>query len=221
MLDYLFQHFDKVWPRLVEHLSITGITLAIALVIALPTGLLLSRAHRLATPILVVLSIIYTIPSFALLAFLVPFTGIGTEPAIIALVAYSLFVLVRNTMVAFDGVDRDVIEAARGMGMSAAQLLWRVEAPLALPVIVAGIRIATLSTISLTTVAAFIGAGGLGQLLRDGINNPPKLYAGVIVVGLMAIGADLIFRLVGRTVSVPVARKTPQPALLLTQPKGA
>jgi osmoprotectant transport system permease protein len=219
--QYLFEHFDKVWPRLVEHLTISGVSLLIALLISLPTGLLLSRNHRFAPPVLGLLDGIYTIPSLALFAFLLslPFSRIGAQPAIIALVAYSLFVLVRNTMVAFDGVDRSVKESALGMGMSAAQILWRIETPLALPVIIAGVRIATLSTISLTSIAAWIGAGGLGLLLKEGINNPPKLYAGVIAVGVMAVGADLLFRLVERRVSVPgpgQVRKSaggePQPA---------
>src|SRR5215210_7539106 len=103
MTDYLFQNFDKVWPRLVEHLTISGVSLLIALAVSLPLGWLLSRIRPLATPVLVVLGIIYTIPSFALFAFLVPFTGIGPRPAVVALVAYSLVVLVRNTMVAFNG----------------------------------------------------------------------------------------------------------------------
>src|SRR5437867_4850699 len=201
--QYLFEHFDKVWPRLVEHVTISAISLAIALLISLPAGLFLSRNHRFATPVLAVLDGVYTIPSLALFAFLLPFTGIGAQPAIIALTAYSLFVLVRNTMVAFDGVDPAVKEAALGMGMSATQILWRIEAPLALPVVIAGVRIATLSTISLTTVAAWIGAGGLGLLLKEGINNPPKLYAGVIAVGVLAVSADLLFRLIERRVSVP------------------
>jgi len=209
--QYLFGNFDKVWPRVLEHLTIVGISLAIALVISVPLGLFLSRRQSIATPVLGVLGVIYTIPSFALFAFLVPITGIGPQPAIIALVAYSLVVLVRNTMVGFNGVDASVIETARGMGMNGRQQLWRIELPLALPVIVAGMRIATLSTIGLTTIAAWIGAGGLGQLLKDGINNPSKLYAGVIAVGVMAIGADLLFRLLergvtarGTTLSAPI-----------------
>ncbi|MEO6457457.1 MAG: ABC transporter permease, partial [Chloroflexia bacterium] len=200
--QYLFDNFDVVWPRVLEHLTIVGLTLSIALIISMPVGLLLSRKQSIANPVLGVLGVIYTIPSFALFAFLVPITGIGAQPAIIALVAYSLVVLVRNTMVGFNGVDRSVIEAAQGMGMNGRQQLWRIEVPLALPVIVAGMRIATLSTIGLTTIAAWIGAGGLGQLLKDGINNPSKLYAGVIAVGVMAIGADLLFRLLERQVGV-------------------
>jgi len=215
--QYLFDNFDVVWPRVLEHLTIVGISLAIALVISMPVGLFLSRKQSIANPVLGVLGVIYTIPSFALFAFLVPITGIGAQPAIIALVAYSLVVLVRNTMVGFNGVDRAVIEAARGMGMNGRQQLWRIEVPLALPVIVAGMRIATLSTIGLTTIAAWIGAGGLGQLLKDGINNPSKLYAGVIAVGVMAIGADLLFRLLEKQVGVKGAarssRMTINPAL--------
>lgn len=203
MFDYLLNHFDRVWPRLVEHLTISGVSLGIAMLIALPLGLLISRVVRLATPVLVGLGIIYTIPSFALFAFLVPFTGIGAQPAIIALTLYALVVVVRNTMVAFNSVDPAVKEAARGMGMSSAQILWRIEIPLALPVIVAGMRIGALSTIGLATIAAWIGAGGLGQLLKDGINNSDKLYAGIICVGAIAVLTDLIFRLLERTVKVP------------------
>lgn len=221
LTDYLFNRFDRVWPRLVEHLTISSISLLIALVIALPLGLFLSRRQDVATPVLVVLGIIYTIPSFALFAFLVPFTGIGAQPAIIALVLYSLVVLVRNTMVGFNGVDPAVKEAARGMGMSSSQVLWRVEVPLALPVIVAGARIATLATVALTSIAAWIGAGGLGQLLREGINSSSKLYAGVICVGAMAIGFDLIFRLVERIVQVPTGSQKRTATLPLAEFKGA
>jgi osmoprotectant transport system permease protein len=205
MFDYLFQHFDRVWPRLVEHLEISAISLAIAMLIALPLGLLLSRVPKLATPVLVVLGIIYTIPSFALFVLLIQIPGvdIGAKPAIIALTLYALVVVVRNTMVAFNGVDPAVKEAALGMGMSGSQILWRIEIPLALPVIVAGMRIGALSTIGLTTVAAYVGAGGLGAILHEGINNAPKLYAGVISVAALAILTDLLFRGLERTVRVP------------------
>jgi osmoprotectant transport system permease protein len=205
MFDYLFQHFDRVWPRLVEHLEISAISLVIAMLIALPLGLLLSRVSRLATPVLVVLGIIYTIPSFALFVLLIQIPGvdIGAKPAIIALTLYALVVVVRNTMVAFNGVDPAVKEAALGMGMSGPQILWRIEIPLAMPVIVAGMRIGALSTIGLTTVAAYVGAGGLGAILQEGINNAPKLYAGVISVAVLAILTDLLFRGLERTVRVP------------------
>lgn len=224
---YLVQHFDQVWPQLVEHLLLTGKSMGLALLISLPLGLLLSRFKKISTPVLVVLGIIYTIPSFALFAFLVPFTGIGDQPAIIALTAYALVVLTRNTMVGFNGVDPQVKEAAVGMGMSPALLLRKIEVPLALPVIIAGVRIATLSTIGLTTIAAWIGAGGLGQLLKDGMGDPTysKLWAGVILVGLLAVGSDLIFRFIESLVSIPTQDRgrlfVRRAAIPAAQPKEA
>lgn len=206
LTDYLFMHFDVVWARTLEHLALSGTSLGLAMLIALPLGLVLSRVKALAVPVLGVLGVIYTIPSFAFFAFLVGFVGIGAEPAIIALTSYALVVLVRNTMVAFNSVDPAVKEAARGMGMSGSQMLWRIELPLALPIIIAGIRIAALSTIGLTTIAAWIGAGSLGQILRDGLARDPtgsKLYAGVITIGIIAVATDLIFRLAERATRVP------------------
>lgn len=218
---YLFENFsDKVWPRMLEHITLSATALAIALVIALPLGLAISKLKRAAAPVLGVLDVIYTIPSFALFAFLVPIMGIGTTPALTALSAYALVVLTHNTMIAFNGVDPAVREAARGMGMGPLRALWRVEVPLALPIMIAGIRIAALSTVGLTTIAAWIGAGGMGQLLRDGMNDPTysKLYAGIISIGLIAVAADLFFRLLERLVSVPTrqqADKSPSRDLLV------
>jgi osmoprotectant transport system permease protein len=203
-MDYLINNWDRVWPRIVEHLTVSGLSLVLALAISLPLGLLLNRRQALGAPVLLVLGTIYSIPSLALLALLVPFVGIGLQPAVIALTAYALVVLVRNTMVGFNNVDPAVKEAATGMGMSGRQMLWRIEVPLALPVVVAGIRIAALSTIALTAVAGLaVGAGGLGQILKEGINNPSKLYAGVISIAAIAIATDGLFRLLERTVRVP------------------
>src|SRR5437773_5371354 len=146
------------WSRLFEHSYITLSALAIGLVIALLLGLLISRWRGLQGPVLGLLGVLYTIPSLALLAFLVPFLGLGTGPALVALVTYSLVLLVRNVAVAFAGVSPAAVEAARGLGMTGGQVFWRVELPLALPVILAGMRITTLSIISLTTIAAWINA---------------------------------------------------------------
>ena len=210
LTKYLFEHWESIQPRLLEHIVLSAISLSIALVISLPLGLLLNRVPRLAGPVTIFLNMIYAIPSLALFALLVPLMGIGTQPAIVALTGYSLFILVRNTMVGFNSVNPAVIEAARGMGMSNAQVLWRIEVPLALPVIVAGMRIATLSTIGLATIAAWIGAGGLGQLLKDAVNanmdlasNQSKLYAGLICIGAMAVASDLLFRLIERQLVAP------------------
>jgi osmoprotectant transport system permease protein len=209
LTQYLLEYPDRVWPRFVEHLTLSVSALLIAVVISLPLGLLLNRIKPLRDPVLFVLDMFYTIPSFALFALLVPIMGLGPEPAIVALIVYSLFILVRNTMVGYDGVDPAVKEAAWGMGMSRRQVLWRIETPLAFPVILAGIRIATLSTVGLATIAAWIGAGGLGSLLRDGLGgidlpfNQSKLYAGLICIGAIALGADLLFRFIERRVAVP------------------
>ncbi len=199
-MDYLINHWDRVGPRFVEHLQLCGLTLGIALLIALPLGLLLSRYPRLAGPVVVILSIIYTIPSLALFAFMIPFLGLGTTTAVTALVAYSQFALVRNVIVAFRGIDPAVLEAARAMGMTAGQVLRQVEIPLALPIILAGIRIAALVIISLATIAAWIGAGGLGQILLNGVsqNHPSEVLAGVICVAALAIATDMVFRLIER-----------------------
>lgn len=186
--------------RVIEHFYLTGLTLVLALLIAVPLGLLISRRKRLQGPVLSVLGVIYTIPSLALLAALVPLLGLGTRPAVTALVLYSQLTLVRNVAIGFGGVDPAVVEAARGMGMTPAQVLWRIEAPLALPVILAGMRIATLAIISLTTIAAWIGAGGLGQVIRDGVQRDDNrlILAGVLAVTAIALGADAIYRLIER-----------------------
>ncbi|MGI8588989.1 MAG: ABC transporter permease [Chloroflexia bacterium] len=192
-------HFPRDFStHLYEHFYLTVLTLGIALAISLPLGFLISRYKPIQAPVLGVLGVIYTIPSLALLAFLVPFLHLGTVPAVTALVLYSLLTLVRNTAVGFGGVDPAVVEAARGMGMTSAQIFRRVELPLALPVIIAGMRITTLSIISLTTIAAWIGAGGLGQVLRDGVvNDDTNLQLlSVLAVTSIAVGADLIYRLI-------------------------
>jgi osmoprotectant transport system permease protein len=212
-MDYLLNHFDRVWPRFLEHLQITGLTLGYALLIALPLGLLISRAPRLGGPLLGALGVIYTIPSLALFAFMVPFLGLGTNTAVIALVAYSQLALVRNVAVALRQVDPAAREAAQGMGMTPRQALWQVELPLALPVILAGVRIATLAIISLATVAAWIGAGGLGQLLVSGVSrdNPSLVIAGVICVTALALGADAVFRLLERLAAPQSRAAAPAP----------
>jgi osmoprotectant transport system permease protein len=188
------------WPRLVEHGYLTLGTLAIALLIALPLGLLISRWQRLQGPVLGLLGVLYTIPSLALLAFLVPFLGLGTAPTLTALVMYSLALLVRNVVVAFAGVSPAAVEAARGLGMTSGQIFWRVELPLALPVILAGMRITTLAIISLTTIAAWVGAGGLGQVIRNGeLRDDNRLIvAGVGAVMALALLTDAFYRLIER-----------------------
>jgi osmoprotectant transport system permease protein len=178
-----------------QHIQLTSIALAIALLIALPLGWLLSRVRWLQTPILSVLGIIYTIPSLSLFVLLIPWLGLGSKPALVALVAYAQIVLVRNILLGINSIDPAIIEAAKGMGMSNWQRLIRIELPLALPLILAGIRIATLSIIAIASIAAYIGAGGLGQLLFQGVatGSRPRIIAGSIALIGLALLANLLF----------------------------
>ena len=160
---------DEVGARLVEHLELTLLAVAIGFLISFPLALVAHRYRRAYPPITWVTGVLYTIPSLALFAFLTPYTGLSTTTAEIGLVGYTLLILIRNIVAGLDGVPDDAKEAARGMGYSSQQLLWRVELPLALPVIVAGIRIATVTTIGLVTVTALIGQGGFGYFIRQGL----------------------------------------------------
>ncbi len=191
-MRYLIENLPYVLSLAGQHLLMSGMSLAIALAIALPVGVACARVARLRGPVLGILGVIYTIPSLSLFVLLIPFTGLGLRPAVIALVAYAQLVLVRNVVVGLTGIDPAIIEAARGMGMTALQRLWRVELPLALPIILAGVRVAMLSIIAIGTIAAFINAGGMGLLLFDGVrsSNPEKIITGAIAVSALAIGAN-------------------------------
>ena len=207
-LKYLVDRFGDVALRFREHLTLTLIALVIALLIAVPLGVLLSRYRRLEGPVMTVLNVLYTIPSLSLLVLFltVPFIGLGADNAVIVLVIYAQVILVRNIVVGLNGVDRDIIEAARGMGMNNWQRLVQVELPLALPVIIAGIRIATVTIIGIGTIAGLINAGGLGRLLFDGIsrNYPDMIVAGAIGAATLAGLANLGLRMVEGWVSLAV-----------------
>ncbi len=209
--NYMFTKWERVAPNFWQHLQIVGISLVIAIIIAAPLGLLISRARwrQLSTPVLGILGILYTIPSLAFLAFLVPVFGLTSITTIVVLVVYSQTMLVRNIALGFLSIDRSIIESARGMGMSGLQSLLKVELPLALPVIIAGVRIATLATISIATIGAWAGAETLGKLFQE--NNPRKSAAGIILVVLMALTADQGFRLLERLSSgyrKPLSQRT-------------
>lgn len=205
-MTYLWTHFDTVATLFGQHLRMTLIALAIALVIALPLGILLNRFKRLEGPVMAVLGILYTIPSLALLVLLIPFVGLGLDNAVIVLVVYAQVILVRNIVVGLNGIDPAIVEAARGMGMSGWQRLIRVELPLALPVILAGIRIATVTIIGIGAIAALINAGGIGRLLFDGVAqaNEQKIVAGSISAAVLAGLANLLLRWVERRTSYTV-----------------
>jgi osmoprotectant transport system permease protein len=201
-LRYLMreQTRQELIERTGQHLSLVGTAMLIALLIALPLGVLVARWKKGGDTILGVLGILYTIPSLALLVLLIPLVGLGFKAAIITLVIYAQLVLVRNVAVGLRSVDPAVIEAARGMGMSAWERLRMVEVPIALPIIIAGVRIAALSTIAIATVASLINAGGLGRTLFEGVSqgNKPKVIVGALAVSLLAIIVDQILRLMER-----------------------
>jgi osmoprotectant transport system permease protein len=189
MIDYISNYYDQIFSLFLEHLMILGFSLGVALLIALPVGFFLMKVKWLAVPVLSLLGIIYSIPSIALFALLIPFLGLGIKPAIITLVAYSQLILVRNVMVGFQSISPSIVEAGKGMGLNSAQLFWKIQFPLALPIIIGGIRIAAISIIAIATIAAWINAGGLGVLLFEGLyqNAPYKIIIGTVLVSLMSL----------------------------------
>jgi len=188
-MNYLLNNFDTVLALTGEHLTMIGIALLISIVIALPLGVLLARSPRLATFIVGLLGILYTIPSIALLILLLPIFGLNQRTVIAALVIYTQIILVRNTITGLQGVPAVMLEAARGMGMNGWQRWWQVQFPLALPVILAGVRIATVVAIGIATIGAKFSAGGLGVLLFEGIaqNRYDKIVGGSLVIALLAL----------------------------------
>ena len=175
-----------------QHVTIVLTALAIAFAIALPVGIVAARRERVYAFAITVAGFLYTIPTLAFLALLIPLVGLGRTNAIIAMVAFSLLILIRNVATGIRGVAPDVVDAARGMGMSARQVLLRIELPLASPVIVAGLRVAAVTVISVTVVAAYVNAGGLGTLIFNGIasDHAPKIWAGALTACALAIAVD-------------------------------
>jgi len=177
-----------------QHLYLVGITMLISIIIAIPLGLLVVRFRRLYLPIITISGLLYTIPGIALIGILITITHLTAATVIIPLVIYTQLVLIRNTAAAVNGIDPLLIEVGRAMGMSRSQILLRVTLPLALPVIVAGIRIATVTTIGIASLASLAGQGGLGDLIFNNLDSRDfdAISAGGILMGLLAIGADLI-----------------------------
>lgn len=216
MFSYLFENYGDVFEYTLEHLEISLVSLILSVAIAIPLGLMLTRHKTVSNVVLAVFSILYAIPSLALFTIFLPMTGLGAQTAIIVLVIYAQFILLRNTMTGFKSVDSAVIEAGRGMGYSRAQLFFRIELPLALPSILAGIRIAAVSTIGTATIAATINAGGLGTLLFDGLHTlyPVKIYWGCILSAGLALLVNQVLmhyekHSLARAKGQPVQRKHP------------
>ncbi len=186
---YIGTNPDIVLGFLLEHLRMTAIALLIALAVALPLGILIARYRWLATPVISALGILYTIPSLALMILLLPYFGLNQNTVIAALVIYTQVILVRNIVAGLASIDPAIIEAARGMGMNGWQTWWRVQFPLALPIILAGLRIAAVVAIAIASIGALFGAGGLGRLLFDGLRQTryDKIWAATLLVGGLAL----------------------------------
>jgi len=195
VFQYILQNHQEVWDATLEHLGLVAASISLAVLIGIPLGILISRRPGWDKPVLGAANIMQTIPSLALFGFLLPVPWIGAQSArlaVLALTLYALLPLIRNTHAGIKGVDPAVVEAGRGMGMTDRQLLWQVELPLALGVIVAGVRVATVTSVGVATIAAFIGAGGLGMLIMRGLSmvNNQLILAGAIPAAMLALLAD-------------------------------
>jgi osmoprotectant transport system permease protein len=192
--QFMHEQSDKLLTQTLEHIGLTFISLFLAVLVGLPLGILIARKRKLSGSVLGIAGILQTIPSIALLGFMIPLLGIGPKPAIVALLLYALLPIIRNTYTGITGVDAAVKEAATAMGMNNWQILFKVELPLAMPVILAGIRTATVITVGVATLASYIAAGGLGEFIFGGIslNNTNMILAGAIPAALLAIIFDFL-----------------------------
>ena len=191
-MSWTLENWDRLLEALGEHVVLVGTALAISLAIALPLGILTARRPVFYVATMGVTGVLYTVPALALFALLIPSMGLGLAPAITALVLYSLLILVRNIAIGIREVPAELIEAADGMGYGRGRRLIAIELPLALPVIVAGIRVTAVTQIAVATVAAYINAGGLGDLIFQGITQDfgEKIFDGAVLTSLLAVLAD-------------------------------
>jgi osmoprotectant transport system permease protein len=210
-MSYILNHSGTVWSLLLAHLGMTILTLAIAVLIALPLALLITRYRWLNLPILGSLGILYTIPSLALIILLIPIFGLNARSVIVAMVMYSQVILVRSLVVGLQSIPSAILEAARGVGLNLWQRWWQIQVPLALPIFLAGLRIAAVVAIAIATIGAKFGAGGLGTLLFDGIaqaGRTDKIWAGAIAVAFLAFTLNALLLALERMAN-PAKRSTP------------
>jgi osmoprotectant transport system permease protein len=208
--DWIVDNLDQIGQRLGEHVLMVVASVLIGFAVSFGLALLGRRYRWTYAPILAVTGTLYAIPSLALFVLLIPITGLTLATGIVALVLYTLLILVRNIVVALDAVPRDVVEAATGMGYGPVERFWRVELPVAIPVIVAGLRIATVTTVGLVAITTFIGLGGLGYLIiNSGTRRffPTSIYVGVALCVALAVTADLLLLWLQRRLT-PWARAT-------------
>lgn len=198
--EWIGDHTDEIWERTLQHLQLTGYAVGIGLVIAMAMSMVALRWRRAYAPLAALSGALYSIPSLALFAILVPYTGLGFRPVLIALVTYTLLILLRNIVAGIDGVPRSVLEAADGMGYEPWRRFLAVDLRLATPAIIGGIRVATVTVIGLVTVGALVGSGGYGVFINDGLSRnftTPIIVGGGLSIA-MAIAFDLLFVAVQR-----------------------
>ncbi|WHZ31522.1 ABC transporter permease [Desemzia incerta] len=209
MIDFLTNNGSQLLLLTWEHLYISGIALALGILVAVPIGVLLTRYKKIANAFISAITVLQTVPSLALLALMIPLFGVGKVPAVVALFLYSLMPILRNTYIGMEGVDKDLIDAAKGMGMTNKQLIFSVELPQAAPVIMAGIRLSGVYVIAWATLASYIGGGGLGDFIFNGLNLyiPELIIGGTIPVTLLALLVDFLLGKVEEKVT-PVNLRT-------------
>ncbi|UQS84202.1 ABC transporter permease [Bombilactobacillus thymidiniphilus] len=194
MTSFLAQHGSELIEKTWEQIYISAISLGLGILFAVPLGIILSRFPKTANVVMNIASMLQTIPALALLALMIPLFGIGQIPAIVALFIYSLMPILRNTYLGMKGVDPNIIDSAKGIGMTNWQSIIKVEVPLAMPVIMAGIRLSAIYVIAWSTLASYIGAGGLGDFIFNGLNlfQPDLIFGGTIPVIILAIVTDYL-----------------------------
>ena len=198
LLQFFADNGSYILDKVGEHLYLAGVAVLLACAVGIPVGFLITNNKKVATIVVGIANTIQTIPSLALFAFAISVFGIGADNAIFALFLYALLPIIKNTLIGIRNVSPTMIEAARGMGMSRAQIMFQVEVPLAISVIMGGVRIATVTAIGIATIATLIGAGGLGQLIYQGIGmmNYEMIFAGAICSAALALMADFLLGLV-------------------------
>ena len=203
IIDYLKENSSQIIDLLIEHVELTFLSVLIAILIGIPIGILISYVKKLDKPVLGFSNVVQAIPSMALLGFAIPFLGIGTKPAIVMVVLYSLLPIIKNTYIGIQNISAQTVEAARGIGLTNWQILTKIQIPLALPVIMGGIRISAVSAVGLMTLAAFCGAGGLGYLVYAGIRsiNNLQILSGAIPACLLALFIDYILGIIENLVT--------------------
>jgi osmoprotectant transport system permease protein len=198
LMNFIFSHWSEILEKTLQHVSLSFTAVGLACLVGIPVGFYIVNHPKLSNVILNIANIIQTIPSLALFAFAMPLFGIGSKPAIFALFLYALLPIIKNTLIGIRNVNSATIRAAIGMGMSRYQVMFKVEIPLAISVIMGGIRIASVTGIGITTIATLIAAGGLGDFIYRGLSmyNQPMILTGAIFSALLALLADFLLGLV-------------------------